>query len=127
MTTQIAHKLTVEEYERLEEIGEDDRTELIDGEVVFMSPIGDRHAACVRRLDAFLYRLVRQTATISSQQPVRLSDLDRPQPDVAVLRWREDDYAYDTPTSADVLLLVEVADSTLAEDRRTKLPLYARA
>src|SRR5438034_7698036 len=112
MTTQITRKLTVEEYEHLAEIGEDDRTELIDGEVVYMSPTGTRHFACVDELHNLLYDHVGRTAIIRSQGPLRLSDRDRPQPDVLLLRRRNDKYARTLPVPADVLLLVEVADSS---------------
>jgi Uma2 family endonuclease len=119
---------TVGEYERMAEAGifdEDDRLELIEGEVVRMAAIGNRHASCVRRLDHLFSTRLGERALVDTQNPVRLGDLSEPQPDVAVLRPRADFYASGTPTAADVLLLVEVAESSLAYDRHTKVPLYA--
>ena len=128
MSSQVTRQhLTVEEYEHLPELTEDDRTELIDGEVIFMSPIGPRHAACVEEIQALLTFHVGRTAIVRSQSPIRLNDDAEPQPGLALLRWREDRYVHAHPAPADVLLLVEVADSTLADDRDVKLPRYARA
>ena len=120
----------VVEYYRMAEAGvlsPDDRVELIEGEVVKMSPIGSRHAACVRRLDALLNREATDLAQVSVQNPVRLDDFSEPEPDVALLRPRADFYADSHPTPADVLLIVEVADTSVEFDRGIKLPLYARA
>lgn len=106
---------------------EDDRVELIEGEIVEMSPIGRRHAACVNRLNALLNRHLGQAAIISIQNPVRIDDYSEPEPDVALLKPREDFYAEGHPTPSDVLLVVEVADTSVEYDRDMKLPLYARA
>jgi Uma2 family endonuclease len=106
---------------------EDDRVELINGELIKMSPIGDLHAACVIRLTMLFTRLVGVAALVSVQNPVRLNDYSEPQPDVALLKPRKDYYAQAKPTPADVLLIVEVADSSIDYDRRVKVPLYARA
>lgn len=124
----VVQPVTVTEYYRLAEIGvlrEDDRVELIDGVIVPMSPIGPVHAACVTRLDHFLVRTVGDSVEVRSQNPVRLNDRSEPEPDVAVVRAKS--YRGAHPVPADVMLLIEVADSSLAFDRGTKLPLYAAA
>ncbi len=124
----VRRKFTVEEYHRLAEagiLGEDDRVELIDGEIVQMSPIGARHAACVARLTRQLGRL-EERAILWVQNPIRLGDFGEPQPDVALLRHRPDFYAAGHPGPEDVLLVVEVAETSAAYDRQVKVPLYAR-
>lgn len=120
----------VEEYHRMAEAGilhEDDRVELIEGEIVKMAAIGSRHAACVKRLVKLLVRKVGDSGIVGAQDPVRLPDGTEPEPDVAVLRPREDFYAEAHPTPGDVLLLIEVSDTSLEYDREVKLPLYAAA
>ena len=123
-------RFTVDDYHRMAEAGilsEDDRVELIDGEIVRMSPIGNRHAWCVRRLVQLLTRRTGDhEAIVDSQNPIRLGPYSEPQPDVVVLRFREDYYP-EHPTPTDVLLVIEVADTSLAYDRQVKLPLYAQA
>src|SRR6185295_3758947 len=84
------------------------------------------HAACVKRLNAFFNHLVGRYVIISVQDPVHLNDFSRPQPDVALLKPRDDFYAQAHPTPDDILLIVEVADTTAASDRAVKVPLYAR-
>lgn len=121
---------TVFEFEQMGRAGifaEDDRVELLDGDIVTMSPIGDRHAACVKRLNARLGASFRDQLIVSVQDPIRLDDFSTPQPDVALLVSRDDFYSEEPPKPADVLLVVEVADSSLAFDMRVKVPLYARA
>jgi len=119
---------TVASYQRLAELGvlrEDDRVELIDGQVVEMSPIGDRHASCVRRLNRRLSRDLRDVALVDVQNPVVLDEYDAPQPDLAVLKPRADGYTKH-PRAADTLLVIEVSDTSVAYDRDIKIPLYAR-
>ncbi len=119
---------TVDTYQRLGELGilgEDDRVELIDGQVVEMSPIGDRHASCVRRLNGLFARQLLDVAVIDVQNPVVLGRRDAPQPDVTLLVPRADAYPHH-PRAQDILLVIEVADTTVAYDRDVKLPLYAR-
>lgn len=106
---------------------EDDQVELIEGEVIEMSPIGSRHAACVNRLNTLLNRLVGQKMIVSVQHPIYIDEFSAPQPDVALLRWREDFYAGSHPAASDVLIVIEVADTSVEYDRKKKLPLYARA
>jgi Uma2 family endonuclease len=107
---------------------EDDRVELIEGEVIRMSPIGSRHAACVDRIvNALLGRFAGHGVIVRVRNPIRLDEYSEPQPDVALLHPRDDFYAGEHPTPADVLLLVEVADTSIEYDRVIKVPLYARA
>ena len=120
---------TVTEYYALAEAGilhEDDRVELIEGEIRHMPPIGSPHAAGVNRLAFTFIGKLTGRATVSVQAPVRLSEFSEPQPDLLLLRFREDFYASRHPQPDDVLLLVEVADSSLGFDRGTKAGLYAR-
>lgn len=121
---------TVEEFHRLAEVGllhEDERVELIEGELIRMNPIEPGHSGHVNRLNRLFGRLLGDHVLLSIQNPVRLNDRTEPQPDLALLRPRDDDYSRATPTPADVLLLVEVADMSLAYDRDVKGPLYAAA
>lgn len=120
-------RFNVHEYHRMAEVGilyEDDRVELIEGEITEMAAIGTRHFTCVNGLNRMLVRGVGDEAIVSVQNPVRLDEHGEPQPDLAVIRAR--DYRDSLPTPEDVLLLIEVADTTLAYDRGVKLPLYAR-
>jgi Uma2 family endonuclease len=122
--------ITADEYARMREVGilrEDDRVELIAGEIRQMSPIGPLHAAIVRRLTTLLMQMLGDTTIVSVQSPVRLSDDSEPQPDIAVLKWRQDDYAHAHPTNSDVLLIIEVSDTTADYDRKEKMPRYAQA
>jgi len=124
-----AHRFTVDEYHRMGQAGvfpEDHRVELIDGQVVEMTPIGDRHAACVRRLSRLFARHLLEVAVFDVQNPVVLSPHDAPQPDITLLKLRPDGYPTH-PRAADLLLVVEVADTTLVYDREVKVPLYAQA
>jgi Uma2 family endonuclease len=119
------HRLCIADYHRLGEAGvlrEDDHIELIEGELIDMAPIGSRHADCVSRLNRLF---VRQTeAVVRVQDPIQLSLHSEPEPDIAIVRSRR--YSKAHPGPDDVLLLVEVADSSLAYDRDIKVPLYAR-
>jgi Uma2 family endonuclease len=123
-------RFTVDDYHRMAEAGilaEDDRVELVGGEIVQMSPIGVRHAATVNRCNRVFSRAVGDRALVSVQNPVSLPPYDEPQPDIALLRPRDDDYARGKPGAADILLVVEVADTSVAYDRQTKLRRYAAA
>lgn len=106
---------------------EDDRVELLDGEIWQMSPIGAYHAACIDRLNRLLNRQARPDVIVRVQSSIQLDDYTEPQPDLALLRMQPDFYAEALPTAADVLLLIEVADTSLEFDRRVKLPRYAQA
>jgi Uma2 family endonuclease len=131
MSVQIARRqFTVDDFHRMAERGifaPDERVELIDGEIVEMSPIGRRHAACVSRLVTLFIKLLSDTVVVFPQNSLRLNRNSEPVPDMVVLKPRADFYAGVQPSLEDVLLVVEVADSTLSYDRRVKVPLYARA
>lgn len=105
----------------------DDRVELIHGEIVEMSPIGNRHAACVGRLTHLLVPAVGAHAIVWVQNPILAGVESEPQPDVVLLRPRPDFYGQGRARPGDVLLLIEVSDTTLGYDRQVKLPLYAAA
>lgn len=126
--TQVTRRrFTAREYHRMAEAGilhEDDRVELIEGVLIEMAAIGTRHFVCVNGLNRFLVQSVGDEAIVSVQNPVRLDEYGEPMPDLAVIRTR--DYRESLPTPEDVLLLIEVSDTTLAYDRGVKLPLYAR-
>ena len=123
-------RFTVAEYYQMALagiLGEDDRVELIDGEIVEMTPIGARHAECVDRLTEFFFRAFGGAARLRVQNPVRLGEHSEPKPDVALVHRRAGLYGSGHPTPEDILLLVEVADSSADPDRRVKVPLYARS
>ncbi len=123
------YKLSVEDYHRLGEVGiltEDSRVELLAGELIEMAPIGGPHMAVVNRLTKLLVLAVGDLGVVSVQNPVRLPPYSEPQPDFAILRVHPDKAASAVPGPEDVLLLIEVADTTLAYDRDTKLALYAK-
>jgi len=123
------HRLSVAEYYRMAEAGilnEDDRVELIEGEIIDMPPIGANHTSVVKRLNAVFTHSVGMSAIVSVQDPIRLNERCEPQPDIALLRYREDFYGHAHPGPEAVLLVVEVADSSLRYDKEIKLPLYAR-
>ena len=125
------YRFTVDEYDRLAQAGvltQCDRVELLDGEIVEMTPIGDRHASVVARMsDVFAARLG-ERCIVWGQNPVGFRVARSvPQPDVTLLRRRADFYATGRPGPEDVLLLVEVMDSSAETDRGVKLALYARA
>jgi len=121
-------QFTVKEYHQMVEAGiltEDDRVELITGEIVEMAPIGIPHAGCVRRLNMIFNDLLRGKIIVDTQNPIDLSDDSEPEPDLILLRWRDDFYSQKHPQPEDILLLIEVADSTIKYDREIKIPLYA--
>jgi len=121
---------TVDEYHRLAEVGvlhEDERVELLNGQIIHMMPIGPFHGGSVKWLAAFFHDPTRQRWITSVQDPLHLGELDEPQPDLMLLRPRNDFYRTAHPTPPDVFLVIEVADSTLIMDREEKLPIYARA
>ena len=121
---------TADEYQRLGEVGilhEDDRLELLDGVIVEMTPIGVPHAACVDRLNVFLQRACGDRAIVRVQGPIRLNAYSEPQPDLSLLKPRTDFYGSAAPGPSDVLVVIEVADTSLRHDRDVKAPLYARA
>lgn len=124
----LKRKFTVKQYHKMADSGiltEDERVELIQGEIIEMSPIGTQHASCVRRLNALLNSRLNGRALVDIQNPVELDDISEPQPDVTLLRLREDFYSTAHPQPTDIFLIVEVADTTVTYDRGVKIPLYA--
>ena len=122
------HRFTVDDFHRMAEagiLGEDSRVELIRGRIVDMAAIGSAHMVAVNRLNRLLMAAIGDRGVVSVQNPVRLDDVSEPQPDVAVLRPGADDIGAPIPRASDVLLLIEVADSSLHEDRDEKAALYA--
>jgi Uma2 family endonuclease len=121
---------TVSDFERMIAAGifaEDERVELIDGEVVTMAPIGRRHAECVWTLGRMLTRLSGDLAEVNTQNPIALGEQGRPEPDVMLLRPPFDRYRGRLPSTEDVFLLIEVADSSLRGDLEGRVPAYADA
>jgi Uma2 family endonuclease len=122
-------RITVDEYERMVDSGaltENERVELIRGEIVPKMPIGPKHAACLKRLIRLLSRRLGDSAIVGSQDPVRLIDSE-PEPDISLVRPRSDFYASGHPRPDDIFLITEVADSSLDDDRNIMRPLYAEA
>ena len=123
------HALSVDDFHKLGEIGvlrDEDRVELIEGVLIDMPPIGSRHASVVNRFTNRLAAALSGHAIVSVRNPVILGASSEVQPHVALLRHRDDFYANAHPTPADVLLVIEVADTSLPFDRNVKVPLYAR-
>lgn len=123
------HRLTVDEYYRMAEVGvlaPDDRTELIEGEIIDMPPIGPTHASVVVMLTKRLVRTVGDAIEVRAQQPVRFMPRSEPQPDFALVVARSHGYRQTHPVASDILLLIEVSDSTLRYDLDVKARLYAK-
>ena len=125
-----SRRFTVEEYFRMVNAGilqEDERVELIEGEILLMPPIGPRHIGGVIRYARVFIRLAGNRFTVLIQSTVRLGEESAPEPDVALLKFRDDDYSFAHAVPEDVLLIVEVAESSLAYDRDVKAHIYGRA
>jgi Uma2 family endonuclease len=129
MATEISKRLfTVHDYHRMVDAGilsEDDRVELIHGEILAMSPIGPRHSAAVLRANQIVSRLVSDAAIVGVQGSVRLDEYDEPQPDIYLLRPKDDFYASGHAGPSDIFLIIEMADSSLEYDQGIKMHLYA--
>ncbi|HYO49119.1 MAG TPA: Uma2 family endonuclease [Chloroflexia bacterium] len=124
------HLITVDEYYRMAEAGilsEDDRVELIEGEIIDMAAIGIKHALCVDRLSKLLNRLLPEEILVRVQNPIYLNQRSEPQPDLALLKPQDYSRRKHHPGPDDVFLVIEVSDTTLTFDRKVKVPLYARA
>jgi Uma2 family endonuclease len=130
MTVATAKRFTVTEYHRLAELGffeEDERVELIKGEIIQMAAKGKSHSTFNRRLIRELTQLLGNRATLQNQDPISIPPNSEPEPDLAIVRNRADDYFIDHPKPSDILLVIEISNSTLKYDREVKLPLYAEA
>ena len=131
VSVQLAHHLfTVSDYHCMRESGvlnEDSRVELLNGEIIKMSPIGPRHSAKVKKLRTLLGKQLEESVVIGVQDPIQLDDYSEPQPDLSVLKPRADYYEAAHPLPPDVLFVIEVAASSAVIDREVKLPAYARA
>lgn len=128
--TPTKYRLNVEQYYKMAEVGIlglEQRTELIDGEIIEMSAIGTKHAICVSNLSEILTLRTIQIAHVRQQNPVHLSDRSEPQPDIALVKRPSSLYVDCHPKAADIFLLIEVSDSTLKYNREIKVPLYAKA
>ncbi len=128
--TQETRKFTVDEYFRMVRAGilrEDERVELIEGEILVMAPMGPSHIGGVTRYARVFIGLAGNLFTVLIQATVRLSEQSAPEPDLALVKFREDDYSFAHAVPDDVLLIVEVADSSLAYDRDVKAHIYGQA
>ena len=122
------HRLTVADFHSLAEagaFGPEERVELIRGELIDMTPIGNRHAAAVRNLINELASQMGGAILVDAQNPIRLGEGSAPQPDVFLLQRRKEGYGGRLPDADDARLVIEIADTSLAYDRDVKLPLYA--
>lgn len=123
------HKLSIDDYHRMGDadiLHEDSHVELIEGELIDMAPIGSLHSSIVIKLSMMLSQQVAASAFVSTQNPITLPPNNEPQPDLVLLKPRDDWYSNALPTSTDVLLLIEIADTSIEYDRQVKLPLYAQ-
>ena len=130
MTAVTAKRFSIAEYHRLAEMGffeSDNRFELIRGEIIKMAAKGTFHSVCNSLLLKKLYPLLEERAIVRGQEPIILPTDSEPEPDVVIARSRSDNYVSSHPEPADILLVIEVSDSTLKYDRRTKLSLYAES
>jgi Uma2 family endonuclease len=129
VNTQIRQLTSTEYYEMMENgiIKEGERVELILGQIFTMSAKGTRHTLCTRKLFKQLFSLIGDRADVQSQDPITLPNHSEPEPDIVIARLRSDDYVNSHPAPEDIILVIEVADSTLKFDRETKAPLYAAA
>ncbi|SKB11872.1 conserved hypothetical protein [Planktothrix sp. PCC 11201] len=121
-------KFTIEDYHRLTKLGflkKEDKVELIRGEIIEMAAKGTSHSVCETRLERELYKLIGEQATLRGQQPIILSSYSEPEPDRVIVKNRKDDYINGHPHTEDILLLIEISDSSLDYDQTTKLSVYA--
>jgi len=127
----VEYRINASQFERMDEAGifkGNVRLELLEGSIYDLPPISLLHARCETYLiGRFLAPVFSRRFNITHQQPIRIDDFSEPQPDIALLRWRDDFYHYAIPTPEDVLLIIEVADSTVETDCSYKIPLYAKA
>ncbi len=122
------YNFSVETYHKMADTGilkPTDRVELIEGKIITMSPMKSAHAACIRRLGDILRHLLGSNVIISEEKAITLGTHSEPEPDVAVLKFREDYYEDAHPKATDILVAIEVSLTTQKYDRVTKIPLYA--
>lgn len=130
MTLTTAKRFTITEYHRLAELDfftEDDRVELIKGEIIKMVAKGRPHSVCNTRLYKELFKLLEEKATIRGQEPIIITNNSEPEPDLTIVKNTPDDYFLNHPIPSDIFLVIEVADSSLKYDQEVKLSLYAEA
>jgi len=131
MSIQLEKRLfSVDEYHKMVENGilsESDNVELIDGEILKMAPIGSRHAAFVDFISDLFRSLIKQQVIIRIQNPVYVSNYSEPEPDIAIVKYRKDFYIKSHPKKEDILLIIEITESSINYDREIKLPKYAEA
>lgn len=123
------HRLTVDEYFRMAEVGllgPDARVELIEGEIFDMAPIGNQHGGFTAWLHRRLLRDLGERVSVWDQVTLPLGTFSAPEPDLVILKYRKDEYKNKRPVPDDVLLIIEVSQSSVHHDRRIKVPLYAR-
>ena len=126
----VRHRFTVEEYYQMIGAGvftEDDRVELIEGEIIEMAAIGFHHAACVKRLNRLLSANIGEDVILGVQDPIHLSGTSEPEPDIVLVRARDDFYIEGHPEPEDILLLIEVSETSLGYDFDVKIPLYGKS
>lgn len=122
-------KFSTDAYHQLVEYGlltPEARVELLEGEIIEMSPINSPHSGTINRLLKYLEKILGDLYVISSQNPIQIGQFSEPQPDIAVLKWRDDFYFDKHPVPSEVVFLIEIADSILEKDREIKLPIYAK-
>lgn len=122
--------ISCNEYQKMIEVGiltSEDKVELLNGQIITMSPVGKRHAAYVKRITALFYQLLAPDFVIGVQDPIQLNDISEPEPDITILKPSATFYEDHLPTPNDVLLIVEVAESSLEKDREVKMSMYASA
>jgi len=130
MTLTTAKRFTITEYHRRAELDfftEDDRVELIKGEIIKMVAKGRPHSVCNTRLYKELFKLLEEKATIRGQEPIIITNNSEPEPDLTIVKNTPDDYFLNHPIPSDIFLVIEVADSSLKYDQEVKLSLYAEA
>ncbi|MBC1218521.1 Uma2 family endonuclease, partial [Nostoc sp. UCD120] len=130
MSLTTAKRFTIAEYHRLAELGffeENDRVELIKGEIIQMAAKGTPHSVCSTRLYRELFKLVVEEAILRGQEPIIIPDDSEPEPDLVIVRNRPDDYLEAHPSPSDILLVIEISNSTLKYDQEVKLSVYAEA
>lgn len=124
------YRFSVDDYHKMAEAGilrESDRVELIRGEIIEKAKISSQHASVVTRISSHFHQVFREKYTLSVQNPINIGDTSEPEPDLAICQWSENYYAHRHPIESEVLLVIEVADSTLEYDLTLKKTLYAEA